>query len=535
MALLITDLKLPLDADEKALYIAAAKTLSLNIEAINNIRVVRLALDARKKNDVRLSYSLLIDLNDGDEAWVIKKKQPNVLPAYDIKKEQLITGPKNLDAPIVIVGFGPAGMFAAYTLAEYGYKPIVIERGKDIDYRSEDVEKFFSTGALSEESNVMFGEGGAGAFSDGKLTTRIKDPRSMDVLETLVRSGAPEEILVQAKPHVGTDVLRNVVKRLRTEIIRQGGEVRFNTKLTGISQSGGRICGVYVQRNGVIEKIRCAACILAVGQGARDTYNMLYEMNMELIPKPFAAGVRIEHPQQYVDKTQYGRYLGHPRLGAAEYRMAGKSKNRGVYTFCMCPGGVVIGSSSSIGQVVTNGMSYHARDGVNANSAIVVSVNPSDFGFDAMEGVRFQEDLERRAFALGGFDFTAPVERLTEFMHGTTPAGFGSVKPTYRPGVKITDISKCLPDFISTGIKEGIDSFSRMMKGFDMPDAVLTAVETRTSSPLRILRNEYGEATRMEGLYPVGEGAGYAGGIVSAAVDGIKAAESLIKIYRPVI
>lgn len=254
MSLLITDLKLPLDADERALYTAVAKTLSLSIETINNIRVVRLALDARKKSDVRLSYSLLISLNDSDEAWVLKKKQANVSPAYDIKKEQLIIGSKSLYAPIVIVGFGPAGMFAAYTLAKHGYKPVVIERGKDIDRRSEDVEKFFNSALLSEESNVMFGEGGAGAFSDGKLTTRIKDPRSMDVLETLVKFGAPDEILIQAKPHVGTDVLRDVVKRLRTEIISQGGEVRFNTKLTGIAQSGGRICGVYVQRNGGIEK-----------------------------------------------------------------------------------------------------------------------------------------------------------------------------------------------------------------------------------------------------------------------------------------
>lgn len=299
-------------------------------------------------------------------------------------------------------------MFAAYTLAKHGYKPVVIERGKDIDRRSEDVEKFFNSALLSEESNVMFGEGGAGAFSDGKLTTRIKDPRSMDVLETLVKFGAPDEILIQAKPHVGTDVLRDVVKRLRTEIISQGGEVRFNTKLTGIAQSGGRICGVYVQRNGGIEKIQCSACILAVGQGARDTYNLLRKMNMELAPKAFAVGVRIEHPQHYVDKTQYGRFLGHPRLGSAEYRMAGKSNNRGVYTFCMCPGGVVIGSSSSTGQVVTNGMSYYARDGVNANSAIVVSVNPSDFGFDAMEGVRFQENLERQAFGAGRLRFHGP-------------------------------------------------------------------------------------------------------------------------------
>lgn len=535
MSLLITDLKLPLDADERALYTAVAKTLSLSIETINNIRVVRLALDARKKSDIRLSYSLLINLNDSDEAWVLKKKQANVSPAYDIKKEQLIIGSKSLYAPIVIVGFGPAGMFAAYTLAKHGYKPVVIERGKDIDSRSEDVEKFFNSALLSEESNVMFGEGGAGAFSDGKLTTRIKDPRSMDILETLVKFGAPDEILIQAKPHVGTDVLRAVVKRLRTEIISQGGEVRFNTKLTGIAQSGGRICGVYVQHNGGIEKIQCSACILAVGQGARDTYNLLRKMNMELAPKAFAVGVRIEHPQHYVDKTQYGRFLGHPRLGAAEYRMAGKSNNRGVYTFCMCPGGVVIGSSSSTGQVVTNGMSYYARDGVNANSAIVVSVNPSDFGFDAMEGVRFQEDLERQAFALGGSDFTAPAERLIDFMRGTRPTGFSVVKPTYRPGVKTNDISKCLPDFVSAGVKEGVGSFSHMMKGFDMPDAVLTAVETRTSSPLRILRNENGEAARMGGLYPVGEGAGYAGGIVSAAVDGIKAAERLIKIYRPVI
>lgn len=532
MPLLVTDLKLGIESSEYDLKTCIAKRLKVKHTDILSFRVVRMSLDARKKNELHFVYAAAVVLGARTEQILAKKGLPGVSLLPEKCSRTIPHGTLPLDKPIVIVGFGPGGLFAAYTLAKHGYKPIVIERGEPIERRSLSVEAFFSTARLDENSNVMFGEGGAGAFSDGKLTTRIKDERAAEVLEILAENGAPEDITVAAKPHIGTDILKSVVKNMRLRIEAMGGKVLFGTKLVGISrQSNGSIASVEVESAGVVSSIPCRACILAIGQAARDTYRMLSQLGIELAAKPFAVGVRIEHPQELINRAQYGDFFAHPRLGAAEYRLTGKSGERGVYSFCMCPGGVVVASSSGKGQVVTNGMSYHARDGRNANAAIVVSVNTSDFANDPLQGLCFQEKLEHDAFLLGGGNYSAPAERLYDFMHGAVPTGFGEVTPTYRPGVKAAALEECLPDFIAKGLYDGLYDFGRKIAGFDMGDAVLTAVETRTSSPVRIQRTELGEATQMQGLFPVGEGAGYAGGIVSAAVDGMRAAERIIAIY----
>ncbi|MCR5809740.1 MAG: FAD-dependent oxidoreductase [Clostridiales bacterium] len=530
MKLLATDLNMPFNAEESTLRLLIAADTKLPAESISGIRVVRRSLDARDKNDIRFIYSAEFEISDEDHRRNSRRFARNVTKAPERPEPAAVTGTIPQPAPVVIVGGGPAGLFAALTLAERGYKTILIERGKSIAERRASVEGFWSGGSLDPESNIMFGEGGAGAFSDGKLTTRIKDPRAELIVEALVKYGAPERIAVDAKPHVGTDVLRTVVANIRKRIEEAGGVVRFGAKLTDIHSEDGRITAVTV--NGE-EKIPCCAAILAVGQAARDTYRMLYDRGLEIKAKPFAVGVRIEHPQSFINRSQFGKFAGHPRLGAAEYRLTGKSGERGVYTFCMCPGGFVVASSSNEGEVVTNGMSYAARDGENANSGIIVQVNPSDLGGAPFCGVEFQEKLERAAFRLGGGDYSAPAERVADFLSGGEPMPFAAVKPTYRPQAVPRNLRKCLPGAIHRGIADGITAFSRCIKGFDMGDAVLTAVESRTSAPVRIMRGESGEATRLAGLYPVGEGAGYAGGIVSAAVDGMKAAERIIAVWRP--
>ncbi len=531
MKLIATDLKMPFNADESALRLMIAGATKLRADCIQNVRVVRRSLDARDKNDISFIYSAVFDMDDRDYDRHFANFDRNVqkAPKEPVIAERVGDVPQR--APVVVVGAGPAGLFAAHTLAERGYKVIMIERGKPIDERREDVDTFWNRGILDENSNIMFGEGGAGTFSDGKLTTRIKDARAQLVIEALANFGAPKSITVDAKPHVGTDVLRRVVKNIRCSIIEHGGEVRFNTTLTDIVVNEGRIAGVTVNGG---ERIDCCSVVLAVGQAARDTYRMLFDRGVEITAKPFAVGVRIEHPQSFIDRSQFGKWAGHPRLGAAEYRLTGKTGGgRGVYTFCMCPGGFVVASSSAEGEVVTNGMSYAARDAANANSGIIVQVNPSDLGGAPFCGVDFQQKLERAAFRLGGGDYSAPAERVADFMSGGKPMPFDGVSPTYRPQAVPRDLKKCLPPVIHKGIADGITAFARMIKGFDMGGAVLTAVESRTSSPVRIVRDENGEATRLRGLYPVGEGAGYAGGIVSAAVDGMRAAERIIAQYKP--
>ncbi len=532
MELIATNLNMPFNAVEGALPLLLSAHIRLPVSEIENIRIVRHSIDARDKADIRSIYSVSFEVSLENARRIAELELKNIGRAPAAKRDEPVFGAKEQDAPIVVVGLGPAGLFAAYELAKYGYDVVVLERGRDIERRKRDVSNFFTTATLDPISNIMFGEGGAGTFSDGKLTTRIKDPRSKDVLKTLIEFGAGEEIAIEAKPHIGTDVLSRVVLNMRKKLQELGVSVRFESTFTGFEEKDGRISAVIVNGS---EKLPCCAVVLALGQAARDTYRMLLSSGLEIAPKPFAVGVRIEHPQSFIDRSQYGKFAGHPRLGAAEYHLAGKTGvrgGRGVYTFCMCPGGVVVGSSSGENEVVTNGMSYHARNGENANSAIIVQVHPSDFRNEVLGGLIFQEKLEKKAFRLGGSDYSAPAMRVGDFLLQRPPSGFGGVKPTYRPNVVNKDISECMTPTISNGIRDGIRAFSRMIKGFDMYDAVLTAVETRSSAPVRIMRDENGEATRLKGLYPVGEGAGYAGGIVSAAVDGMRAAERIISLYK---
>lgn len=529
----ISNLAVPLQSEPEELAAYAAAALGVPSGAVLSCRAVRRSLDARKKQNIHFLYTLKVSLSEKDERKILSRGIPGVVREETGVPQELPKGSAVLEAPVIIAGMGPAGLFAGYLLAKEGYRPLILERGRPVEERAADVSRFWSGGPLDTESNVMFGEGGAGTFSDGKLTTRIKDPRADTALDILCAHGAPECIRLDAKPHIGTDKLRTVVANLRKEIIRLGGTVKFSSKLCGLVKKDGRIAGVKCTDGRREWEEPCSALILAVGQGARDTYEMLFAEGIELAPKAFAVGVRAEHPQEYVDKTQYGAFAGHPRLGAAEYRLTAKSGGRGVYTFCMCPGGLVVASSSAAGEVVTNGMSDFARDRENANAAVVVQVGPEDFGTHPLAGMRFQQELEQRAFIAGGGDYTAPAERVGDFLRRAKPGAFSGVRPSYRPGVRKTSLWDCLPDFVAQGVSDGLKGFSRQMRGFDMPDAVLTAVESRTSAPVRILRTETGEATRLAGMYPVGEGAGYAGGIVSAAVDGLKAAERIIAQYRP--
>ncbi|MBQ3850383.1 MAG: NAD(P)/FAD-dependent oxidoreductase [Clostridia bacterium] len=529
MKLIATNLSMPFNADESTIRLLIAADTRLQADAISDVRIVKRSLDARDKNDIRFIYSATFEVDEKDYNKYGSRFSKTVAKAPETPVIARETGETPQTLPIVVVGAGPAGLFAAHTLAVRGYKVILIERGRPIDERRRDVDTFWTSAKLDTESNIMFGEGGAGTFSDGKLTTRIKDARAALVSEALVKYGAPERILIDAKPHVGTDVLRKVVYNIRRAVEEAGGEVRFSAKLTDIHSEDGRITAVTVNEN---EKIQCCAVVLALGQAARDTYRMLFDKGVEIVAKPFAVGVRIEHPQAFINRSQFGKFAGHPRLGAAEYRLTGRSGSRGVYTFCMCPGGFVVASSSNEGEVVTNGMSYAARDAENANSGIIVQVNPKDLGGAPLCGLEFQEKIERAAFRLSGGDYSAPAERVVDFLNGDAPQAFTSVKPTYRPMAVPRDLRKCLPGTIYRGVADGIRAFGRQIKGFDMDEAVLTAVESRTSAPVRIQRDELGEATRLKGLYPVGEGAGYAGGIVSAAVDGMRAAERIMAIYK---
>lgn len=525
----VAGIRAPLGLGAALMRGLAARALGIRERDVLSVRLSRRSIDARDKGDIHLSVSLDVSVR-GDERALAARCQKATLvpetPSISIPRAQLPERP-------VIAGFGPAGLFAGLTLALAGARPIVLERGRRVEERARDVESFCAGGPFSPESNILFGEGGAGTFSDGKLTTGIKDERCAWVLEKLVEFGAPEEVRYMAKPHIGTDLLRGVVRRIRERIVELGGEVRFETCLTDLVTEGGALKAVRTRGPQGAEELPCRALVLACGHSARDTYRMLRERGVAMRPKPFSIGARIEHRQSLIDRAQYGRAAADPAtrrlLGAAEYKLSRQLRSgRGVYTFCMCPGGKVVCSASEEGMTATNGMSLHARDGENANSALLVSVTPEDFGSDdVLAGVEFQRRYERRAFELGGGGYRAPAQRVEDFLAGRASRGFGEVTPSYRPGVAPADLAECLPGFAVESMREALPQLGRMLRGFDHPDAVLTGVETRSSSPVRIERGADG-CSSIAGLYPTGEGAGWAGGIMSAAVDGIRQAQRVL-------
>ncbi len=523
----LNNLRLELNYTDKDIKNRAARELRVEEKAIKAVSIFRRSVDARKKDDVHFLCSVDVDLAFSEDR--ILRKCKNAVKAkpyrYDITKYTGTHSP-------VIVGMGPAGIFAALILAQSGAKPIVIERGKDVDRRTADVQKFWSTGTLSSESNVQFGEGGAGTFSDGKLNTGTKDMRQRKVLEEFVLHGAPDEILYNAKPHIGTDKLKTTIKNIREEILALGGTVLFDTKFSGFQTKNEKVVSAQIEHNGKTESIETDSIILAIGHSARDTFEMLYDKKLPIEAKSFSVGARIEHLREKIDEAQYGRFAGNERLGSASYKMNVHLENgRGVYTFCMCPGGRVVNASSESGMLVTNGMSEFARNDVNSNSALLVGVNPSDFRSDhPLAGMYFQREIEKKAYKAGGGDYFAPVQRLEDFVNGRRSEKTGEVTPSIGKRYSFADINEILPDYVCESMKKGISAMGRKLDGFDSGDALLTAAETRSSSPIRILRNtDTLESIAVEGLYPCGEGAGYAGGIISAAVDGIKCAEKIIE------
>ncbi|MEA4823346.1 MAG: hypothetical protein VB111_04440 [Clostridiaceae bacterium] len=522
MNLIVRGIALPLSYTKESLLDAVHKKCGVQVRAV---RVLRRAVDARKKSDVHFVFNV--------EADVIarpKRFSDDIKPAPSPEKLPRIA--YTLPRRPLVVGAGPAGLFAALTLARAGVCPIVCERGLPVEQRTRTVNAFFDGGALNPDSNVQFGEGGAGTFSDGKLATGISDPRCESVLRDFVGCGAPEDILWDAKPHIGTDRLPGVVAGLRREIEALGGTFLYETKLLRLRIQNERVIAAVAERHGECIEIPTDTVLLAPGHSARDTFAMLHALGVALIPKSFSVGARVEHLQSFVDTAQYGGFAGHPALGAADYKLSAHLPNgRGVYTFCMCPGGTVVAAASEEGHIVTNGMSVYARDGENANAAVLVSVNPEDFpSRDPLAGIAFQRQLERAAF-LASNSYRAPAERLGDFLAGLSPSAFGSVRPSYLPGVVPYDLSKVLPSFVCDGMRAGFAAFDRRLYGFAMADAVLTAPETRSSSPVRIARGESCESVSLRGLFPCGEGAGYAGGILSAAVDGIRCAEALLTAY----
>ena len=526
----INEIKLPLDADKNDLLVSAAKLLKIPAEKIKSLAIAKKSLDSRKKSNLFFVYSVDVEIN-GNEQKILQKSGCKKAFITEPFKYVLPENNRRSSLRPVVAGFGPGGMFAALTLARAGAQPIVLERGPDVETRQKDVDLFWQNKKLNESSNVQFGEGGAGTFSDGKLTTGIKDPLCRKVFLDFVEFGADEEILYSWLPHIGTDRLCSIVKNIRQEIIRLGGEVRFNCRLSDIIAVNGVIQGVsYIYRDGQKIDIETDALIAAIGHSARDTVNMLFSHGIKMMQKPFSLGARIEHPREMIDRAQYGEFASHPALGAASYKMACHPKGgRGAYTFCMCPGGTVVAAASEKDTVVVNGMSYHARDGRNSNSALLVGVEPEDFGSDhPLAGFDLQHEIERKAFVLGGEDYSAPAQLVGDFLKNQPSVTLGDIEPTCPTGVKLGNIRAVLPEKVTRIMADAIVKMGEMLKGFDRPDAVLTAPETRSSSPVRIMRDEFYQSVSLRGLYPCGEGAGYAGGIVSSAVDGIRCANAVL-------
>ena len=524
----LTEIKLPLDHEESAIQDAIEAKLGINADQVLSFNIFKRGYDARKKSKILLIYTL--DVLVENEAELLEQfiSDPHVKVTPDMEYKFVAKAVENQTERPVVIGFGPCGLFAGLVLAQMGFNPIIVERGKEVRERTKDTFGFWRKRTLNTESNVQFGEGGAGTFSDGKLYSQVKDPQhyGRKVIEEFVAAGAPEEILYVSKPHIGTFKLVTMIEKMRASIIELGGEIRFSTRVDDVHMEDGQITGLTLS-NG--EEIKTRHVVLAVGHSARDTFEMLHERGVYMEAKPFSVGFRIEHKQAMIDEARFGKNAGNPILGAADYKLVHHCKNgRTVYSFCMCPGGTVVAATSEEGRVVTNGMSQYSRAERNANSAIVVGIDPErDYPGDALAGIRLQRELESAAYVLGGENYDAPAQKIGDFLKGRDPSEIGEVKPSFTPGIHLTDISKALPDFAIEAIREAIPAFEKKIKGFSTPDGLLTGVETRTSSPVCIKRGKDFQSINLKGFFPAGEGAGYAGGILSAGIDGIKAAEAL--------
>jgi hypothetical protein len=524
----LTEIKLPLDHGESAIQDAIEAKLGINSDQVLSFNIFKRGYDARKKSKILLIYTL--DVLIENEAELLEQfiSDPHVKVTPDMEYKFVAKAIENQTERPVVIGFGPCGLFAGLVLAQMGFNPIIVERGKEVRERTKDTFGFWRKRTLNTESNVQFGEGGAGTFSDGKLYSQVKDPQhyGRKVIEEFVAAGAPEEILYVSKPHIGTFKLVTMIEKMRASIIELGGEIRFSTRVDDVHMENDQITGLRLS-NG--EEIKSRHVVLAVGHSARDTFEMLYERGVYMEAKPFSVGFRIEHKQAMIDEARFGKNAGNPILGAADYKLVHHCKNgRTVYSFCMCPGGTVVAATSEEGRVVTNGMSQYSRAERNANSAIVVGIDPErDYPGDALAGIRLQRELESAAYVLGGENYDAPAQKIGDFLKGREPSEIGEVKPSFTPGIHLTDISKALPDFAIEAIREAIPAFEKKIKGFSTPDGLLTGVETRTSSPVCIKRGKDYQSINLRGFYPAGEGAGYAGGILSAGIDGIKVAEAL--------
>ncbi|MCX5965699.1 MAG: NAD(P)/FAD-dependent oxidoreductase [Cyanobacteria bacterium] len=537
----LTEIKLPLDHAEEELRSSILKRLQIGDGDLLRVEIFKRSYDARKKGNIVLVY--IVDVEVKNDRSLLKrfKKNPHISETPDMNyrpviKHQNSIGDNGVDDRPIVIGMGPCGIFAALLLAQMGLRPIVLERGKSVRDRSVDTFVFWVKGRLNPESNAQYGEGGAGTFSDGKLYSRVGDPQhyGRKVLTELVNAGASAEILYVNKPHIGTYRLVKIVQQMREEIVRLGGEVRFESRVVDIKidrdslKSGlecGQMRGVHLENGAFLPSKHV---VLAVGHSARDTFEMLFDRGVYVEAKPFSVGFRVEHPQALIDQCRFGEQAGHELLGAADYKLVHHCANgRAVYSFCMCPGGKVVAAASEPGRLVTNGMSEYARNESNANSAIVVGITPEDYPGNPLAGIALQRELEERAFELGGRDYKAPGQLIGDFLAGQASTTLGSVTPSYTPGVRLCDLGTSLPDFAIEALKEAIPAFEKQIRGFAMNDAILTGVETRTSSPIRIKRNDSFQSLNTLGLFPAGEGAGYAGGILSAGIDGIRVAEAV--------